>query len=194
MSYNNAISSSDPQAIEKLTQKLESCEQQQAFMKRVNAYFRKADTCFGCPDLTDNQITKIHQKIERGYSWEKQPFASYELTNNNGEIRRLKQRIAELTVNREMGFVGWKFEGGEVVTNTDNNRLQIFFDKKPPTEQREALKSRGFHWAPSEDAWQRQLNGNAIHAASYLPFISSADGSDPIKLQPKAPYKESQER
>lgn len=194
MSYNNSISSSDPQAIEKLTQKLEECEQQQALMKRVNAYFHKIGTCFGCPDLTDYQIVTIHRKIDSGYSWEKQPFASYELTNNNAEIRRLKQRIAELTVNREVGFVGWKFEGGEVVANTDNNRLQIIFDEKPPAEQRDALKSRGFHWAPSEDAWQRQLNGNAIYAASYLAFIAPADGSDPIKLQPKAPNKESQEQ
>ena len=38
MSYkNNAISSDDPQAIEKLTEKLHKCETEQEFMKKVNA-------------------------------------------------------------------------------------------------------------------------------------------------------------
>lgn len=186
MSYHNAISANDPQAIEKLTQKLEGCTQTQTFMKQVNAYFRKADTCFGCPGLTDDQIAKLHQKIERTYSWEKMPFASYELTNNNAEIRRLKQRIAELETNKNVGFVGWKFEGGEVVANEEACRLQILFDEKPPAEQREALKSRGFRWTPSVDAWQRQLNGNAICAASYLDFLCPADATSPLKLQPQA--------
>ena len=39
MSYkNNAISSDDPKAIEKLTGKLQKCEKEQEFMKNVNAY------------------------------------------------------------------------------------------------------------------------------------------------------------
>ena len=38
MSYkNNAISSDDPKAIEKLTEKLQKCEKEQEFMKNVNA-------------------------------------------------------------------------------------------------------------------------------------------------------------
>ena len=38
MSYNNnAISSDDPKAVEKLTEKLNKCEKEQEFMKKVNS-------------------------------------------------------------------------------------------------------------------------------------------------------------
>ena len=44
MSYNNTISASDPQAVEKLTTKLQACKELQETMKIVNAYWRKLGT------------------------------------------------------------------------------------------------------------------------------------------------------
>ena len=38
------------------------------------------------------------------------------------------------------------------------------FEEKPEQEVREVLKSNGFRWAPSQEAWQRQLNNNARYA------------------------------
>ena len=52
-------------------------------------------------------------------------------------------------------------------------------------EQRSALKMRGFHWSPSEGAWQRQLNSNAIYATDRLEFLKPLDGHRPSELQPK---------
>jgi hypothetical protein len=43
-------------------------------------------------------------------------------------------------------------------------RLQLFFDGKPDENTRSILKSNGFKWAPSQGAWQRQLNSNAKYA------------------------------
>ena len=90
-----------------------------------------------------------------------------------------------LTQAREVGYQGWEFEGGKVVANAENNRLQIFFDEIPSPELRQELKSRGFRWARSEGAWQRQLTDNAIYSASRIQAIQPSDGSDPLKLQPK---------
>jgi hypothetical protein len=134
---------------------------------------------------------KIDAKIEQSsYSWDKQPFSSYELTNNNSEIRRIKQRINELEKHRDVGFVGWKFEGGEAVVNNDINRLQLFFDEKPDKESCSVLKRKGFHWSPREGAWQRQLNDNAIYAVNYIDFVKPLDGRRPTDLQPKAPQRD----
>ena len=47
------------------------------------------------------------------------------------------------------------------------------------------MKSRGFHWARSEGAWQRQLTDNAIYSASRITAIQPKDGTDPLKIQPK---------
>jgi len=53
----------------------------------------------------------------------------------------------------------------EVVENFEENRLQIVFDGKPSAEVRSELKGNGFRWAPSQEAWQRQLNNGARYAA-----------------------------
>lgn len=194
MSYNHAISSDDPNAIEKLTEKLETCQKRQEYMKTVNSYYRKHGTALGCPGVSEETAKKMDEAVRTGYLREKAPFASYELSGNNAEIRRLKQRIEQLSHNKEVGYTGWKFNGGEAVANTDNNRLQLFFDEKPSEEQRITLKHNGFHWSPSEGAWQRQLNDNAIYAASRLDFVRPENGESPINLQPKAPKKNTQER
>ena len=191
MSYNNAISAGDPQALEKLTAKLEKCKELQTTMKEVNAYWRKLGTCIGTPGITEAQAKKLDERIATtSYSWEKQPFTSYDLTNNNAEIKRLEKRIVELTYNRKIGFSGWEFEGGNAEINTDMNRLQLFFDEKPDDSQRAKLKSNGFKWAPSQGAWQRQLNDSAIYAAGRLDFVTPTDGRSVREHQPKTPARE----
>ena len=194
MSYKHAIRSDDPQAVEKLTEKLEACQKRQEYMKTVNTFYRKNGTVHGCPGVSEETAEKLDESVRSGYSWETTPFPSYELSNNNAEIRRLKQRIEQLSYNQEVGYVGWKFDGGEAVANTDNNRLQLLFDEKPSEEQRAALKRNGFHWSPSEQAWQRQLNDNAIYAASRIDFLRLESGERPSSIQPKASKKEAPER
>ena len=191
---NRVISSDDPNAIQKLQDKLEMCEKSQKYMKEVNAYYRKNGTCEGFPGMEAARAARLDESVRQAYSWDKQPFPSYALTNNSAEIRRLKQRIEKLTVNQEVGFVGWTFDGGEVVANSEENRLQILFDEKPDEQKRSALKGNGFKWSPSQGAWQRQLNDNAIYAASRMEFLRPESGESPVKLQPKAPKKDAPER
>ena len=97
----------------------------------------------------------------------------------------MKGRIQKLTEARDVGYQGWEFDGGRVVPNAENNRLQIFFDEIPSPEIRQELKGQGFRWARSEGAWQRQLTDNAIYAAKQIKAIRPSDGSDPMKIQPK---------
>lgn len=182
---NRAISSDDPDAVQKLQEKLTALEKLQAKMKTTNAYYRKHQTCRGCEGITDEEAARLDQRVKDGYSWETAPYPAYALSNNNQEIHRIKKRLETLTQNREVGFQDWEFDGGKVVANDDKNRLQIFFDEIPPAEVREALKGHGFRWARSEGAWQRQLSSNAIYAARHIAAIRPIDGSDPIKIQPK---------
>ena len=182
---NRVISSDNPNAIQKLQDKLEMCEKSQKYMKEVNAYYRKNGTCEGFPGMEAARAARLDESVRQAYSWDKQPFPSYALTNNSAEIRRLKQRIEKLTVNQEVGFVGWTFDGGEVVANSEENRLQILFDEKPDEQKRSALKGNGFKWSPSQGAWQRQLNDNAIYAASRMEFLRPESGESPVKLRKK---------
>ena len=178
------ISADDDLAVEKLTKKLEGMESQQAMMKAVNAYYRKHKTLEGCPELTAEQVEKVTASMSQDWRKDPVPFPSYLLTNNNANIRRVRQRIEELSNRSE--FVGWTFPGGEAKVNEAENRLQLLFEEKPDTDTRQALKSEGFKWAPSQGAWQRQLNQNAIRAAARLDFLRPEDGKSPYQLQPFA--------
>lgn len=182
---NTAISSDDPEAIAKLTEKLKGLQEKQEYMKAVNAYYRKHGTCHGMEGMSDERAERIDQAIKDGPSWSRVPFSSISLSYNNREIHRTQNRIKTLTDAKEIGYSGWTFEGGRVEANMEKNRLQIFFDEIPGEDVRKELKGWGFRWARSEGAWQRQLTDNAIYAASRIKAIQPTDGTDPVKIQPK---------
>ena len=54
------------------------------------------------------------------------------------------------------------FDGGRVVNNREDDRVQIVFDDKPPEVMRSALKARGFRWSPKSGAWQRVRTERAL--------------------------------
>ena len=177
------ISADDPQAVQKLEKKLESLEKSQETMKAVNAYYRKHKTLDGCPHLPPEELEKLKADMASSWHLEDKPFATWALSNNSAEIRRVKDRIKSLSQQKEIGFVGWEFDGGKVEANTEANRLQIFFEDKPDEATREALKSNGFRWSPKAGAWQRQLTSNAYYAADYVKAIAPLTGEKPNELQ-----------
>ena len=191
MAYNNAISASDPQAVEKLTARLNECKEFQETAKGVNAHWRKTGTCMGAPGITDDMAAKLDRKITSAtVSWERVPYSDYMLKNNYAEMKRLEKRIAEVTRNQEVGFSGWEFEGGRAEANTDLNRLQIFFDKRLDSDKHSTMRHAGFVFSRTNDAYQRQLNDGAIYAAGRLSFIKPSDGRTVREHQPKAPVRD----
>ena len=95
-------------------------------MKAVNAYYRKHGTLDGCPHLSPESLENLKADMASGWHYEKKPFQSWELSNNNAEIRRVRQRIESLTRANEVAYVGWEFDGGHVEANRDQGRLQVF--------------------------------------------------------------------
>lgn len=167
------ISSDDPQAVEKLEAKLAKLEKQQELMKAANAAIRMKDPAKGDAKLaelgyTPEDIAKLRAPDFCG----RIGYPAYALQNNNANIRRIRGRIAELKKRTENIPKGWEFDGGQVVVNTAENRLQIIFDGKPDADIRTELKGEGFRWAPSQGAWQRQLTDNALRAARRLKCIA----------------------
>lgn len=167
------ISSDDPQAVEKLEAKLATLEKHQEMMKAANAAIRMKDPAKGNAKLaelgyTPEDIAKLRAPDFCG----RIGYPAYELQNNNANIRRIRGRIAELKKRTENTPEGWEFDGGRVVVNTAENRLQIIFDGKPDADIRTELKGEGFRWAPSQGAWQRQLTDNAMRAARRLKCIA----------------------
>jgi hypothetical protein len=165
------ILSSDSDAISKLQDKIDKAQKSQELMKAANVIIRKKS-------LTDKD--KIEKLIELGLSKKtiyqvlkpdyigKTGFASYQLRNNNANIRQMKRRIEQLQKEEEIPASEKEIGGVKIVENKDITRLQLFFDAKPSVEVRSLLKSNGFRWSPKQMAWQRLLNDNARYAAEIV--------------------------
>lgn len=159
------IKSGDEDAIERLEEKLENLKEQQEHMKAVNKSLRLKDTEKGNEELqnmgySDTQIKELREPDYCG----RVGYPGYALQNNNANIHRVEERLKSLKAAKEKGTMKTENQFFKVVENTENMRLQLFFEDKPEQEVREVLKSNGFRWAPSQEAWQRQLTGNARYA------------------------------
>jgi hypothetical protein len=91
-------------------------------------------------------------------------YPPYKLSNNSGNIHRIKTRIASLEklAGREAKEIKSKIYVYK--ENPDINRVMFFFDGKPALYIRDLLKSRGFKWSPRLGAWVRHLNNAGLYA------------------------------
>ena len=60
------------------------------------------------------------------------------------------------------------FQGGKIIQNWAENRLQILFDEKPSREIIDLLKKNAFRWSPRFGVWQRQNTNNAVFAVKKI--------------------------
>lgn len=97
--YFEPIKNDDPQAVDKLMQKLKTCQKYQKMMKDRNAYYRKNGTMVGCPNICEAEAKCIDRKLSYGYSSNNKPYPSYMQKRNNQEIYRLRKRIDLLAKN-----------------------------------------------------------------------------------------------
>lgn len=121
------------------------------------------------------KLKALQEEMKRANKAECGTYASYQLTNNRAEIKRLEQRIEEIKQRKESTTKEMEVSGVKVLENTDLMRLQLFFNGKPAPDIIKTLKSNGFKWAPSQSAWQRQLTNNAIYSFNHfvLPALKS---------------------
>jgi len=127
---DNIISSDDPEALNKLKTKLKERLELQEYMKQKNKEAKQ----------------KGEEKV----------FMTYQLSNNNQNINRLKKRI-ELLEKRQNDKTKTVYDenGIKIIDNVEDNRLQIFFPDIPSVEMRNKLKKHGFRWSRYNGCWQR---------------------------------------
>ena len=166
---HGGIMSDDTNAIAKLEAKLIALQAEQEKMKAVNAYYRKNKTLDGCPVMTEDEIRTAKADMTNGWRCEDKPFPTWALSNNNANIRRIKERIENLQKEAQKAAELPKQEelhdGYTMKENAEIGRIQFIFEGKPDADTRTLLKSHGFKWAPSQGAWQRMLNDNGRRAA-----------------------------
>lgn len=172
---NTAIFTDDPEAIQKLKVKIDELENQSKTMKDTNAAYRwyvnKGDpaklTALGISDPE-----ALRKKVEAGYSWEKAPFARFQLSNLRQNITRYKKRLELLEKRAARAEVNPKkttvIGGVKFIENLEENRLQIFFPGIPSPEIRQKMKRSGFRWSRYNGCWQRHLSNGTVWAAREI--------------------------
>jgi hypothetical protein len=138
---NHAISSDDPEAVEKLKAKITVLEARREEYKAFNKKARKEGM---------------------------EPLPWYALPYLSKDIKRLKDRIARLEQIDNMSAETIKFDGGEIISDVETNRVKIVFDERQSDNVVEKLKHSGFHWSPTEKAWQRLRTVDAMYAAKRI--------------------------
>jgi len=156
---------------EVMKEKLHKAEEHQELMKAVNNILRskklsdeeKAQQVhidFGLPEQL------IHELMTP--DWGKPGFASYQLTNNNANIRRMRERVGELQKKEDTPTTEIKFGGWTIIDNCEDDRIQIDFDEKPDDAMCAKLNEAGWRWAPSKVLWQRKRTNAAMRSAKEI--------------------------
>lgn len=164
---NTAIYADDEDPVAELDRQIAKLEALQDRMKKANVLLRKlaaGDTSVRAA-LVELLGEKLFAKVTTpvpGYNpW----FESFHLSNNSANIRRLKLRREQLAAMKASPRVERMVGEVKVIEDPDIARIQLVYPGKPDEATRAKLKALGFRWAPSEGAWQRQLN-NAGRAAA----------------------------
>jgi hypothetical protein len=164
METSTIISSDDPEAIPKLSEKLEKLIEMQEFMKAANKCIKKKDK---------DAFLKLNFGTEQLWTTLNTPdccrrigFPQYKLTNNNAKIRLTRQRLELMYITAGQVTTEKTIHGIRVIQNVDANRIQLLFPSKPSEEVRDKLfYTFHFRWCRQEAAWQRFLNPQGIYEA-----------------------------
>lgn len=114
--------------------------------------------------LTDKQITEILNPHFGDVG-----FPSYALSNNSANARRIRKRIEQLEKIKERGTIKRLFLNDiTIVEDSEAARFKIIFPGKPDADTIAKLKKRGFKYSPTNNAWQRHLNGNGAYAVRSI--------------------------
>jgi hypothetical protein len=138
---NGAISSDDPNSIEKLTAKIAKLEAERDAIKAANKEAKKTGGT---------------------------QSAWYTLPYLGRDIKAAKERIEKLQKTEAMPAELIEFEGGEIESDPETNRVIIRFDERQDEDTTSRLRLHGFKWAPSVGGWQRLRSPVALRYAKMI--------------------------
>ncbi len=169
------IASEDPDAVEKLTDKRTTLERQRDHMKQVNALYRKADKA-GLAALGLDYDRLVAKVASIGLSWEKQPYAKWEISNLGARIRDAAKRTENVAALHAQfsddGANDIKHEqvgAATITTDPSDMRVLVAFPARLSKEDYKTVRSHGFVWAPRRNAFSRRLtHPNVVEIARRM--------------------------
>lgn len=154
------ISSADPDALEKLTKKLERLQAEHVEHLAAN---KKAYA-----EVKAGRASFAYGTFGAVTTTEGRTLPTYFTDNETAEIRRIKKRIEDLQKQKEAPAKEASGDGWNLYEDNEAGRICFEFDGKPEQNIIDCLKSYGFRWSPRLKRWQRQNTDNGKRAADKI--------------------------
>lgn len=171
------IMSGDSDACARLREKIAKAEEKQEKMRAVNKCVKRKK---GGPDLEGLRTLGLSEEAIKsaiaGDCFGNKGVPPYELSNNNANIRRMKQRLEKITRDQAAEITSLEGELANLEDCPAENRIRLFFGGIPSVEVREKLKRNGFRWTPSLGCWQAYRNCNSAQVAKEIAGIREEEG------------------
>lgn len=167
---NTAISSDDPDAIEKIQEKIDKLTKECETFKAINKIVRGKGTKdekiikLGELDIKPNTAKLVLSPDNIGGPG----IPAFTISTKRAEIRRLQTRIKNLESIGSIPDAEITLECATIEVSGQTNRVKIFFDSSPSSEKIKELRSYGFKWAPSDKSWRRTLSQYSIQLAKTI--------------------------
>jgi hypothetical protein len=169
------IMSGDADAADRLRAKIAQAEELQARMKAANAAIRRhakaghgaqvaALLALGHPEARAREL--LHPDFCGRIG-----FPAYELQNNNANIRRMRERLAAVEKAQATPDTVQEGTAARLEDCQAENRVRLFFPRKPAQAVRDRLSVNGFRWAPSLGCWQAYRNPRSLQIAAEVAGI-----------------------
>lgn len=178
-----SIQTDDPNACDKIDNKIAKLEKQREEMKAINKLIRKYFKN-GNPEISPDNLAEFKNILSAEFNMNEQQiiylmkpnyagkivgFEKWQLQNLGANINRYKKRINEVEKTNSVS-IDHKFSNGIRVTISDDQKICIHFGFKPSEELRGLLKEKAFKFSRSRDnAWVRKYTLNAAY--SYEKYI-----------------------
>lgn len=163
----SGVSSDDPDAVAKLTDKLVTLQARRESIRYINQYWREHE---GFPHNVDASLKKegLHN-FKFSPAGTDVPFPPWAIVNLGVKIRRLKGRIGQLGADAKRArWPGLETEYVTVEESRPDNLVYFRFKAGKPSQGARALmREHGWHWKPSVEAWSRRINNATLVKAEY---------------------------
>lgn len=170
---NTAIFSDDPQASEKLEEKIAKLEARQDMMKKANALIRKNDRAgLAYMGFSESRIDELLTPDFCG----RVGFADFELKNNNANLRRLKARAEQLAKQQATPDKDENIDGVKVEWRPSENRIRVIYPGRVDPDTFKKLRQYGYRATQETGTFSAYYN---YHAAQFVQGLRTAATETP---------------
>jgi hypothetical protein len=161
--------------IARLKTNLAEAEQRQFLMREANAAIRRHAK--EGEDAQVRALLVLDPKLDEGDVREwlipdafgRAGFASYQLTNNNANIQRIKGRIDLISRDKATAPTTQRGDNGVLYEDCPaDHRVRLFFSIIPAADIRARLISSGFRWSPWLRCWQAYRTPQTLERAKQF--------------------------